>query len=205
MKKILGAIITIIIIGIFGGWLINNHRTTVTDVNSAIDRGNQDIQNQQYHSAVVDFKQALDAQPNNQVAVNTLQQLQAFQAANSFYQVQHLVTASQQYQKVIDLKQSKTLVSRATQQKQTTDTLLSNAITLTNIYNQALRFNHLKKYKQSSQVLAAALQNQNLNNPYFKKIATRVKTLHTANSAKRIDKATVTNRLAIRPDVTNNN
>ncbi|MHA8262474.1 hypothetical protein ACYATO_01795 [Lactobacillaceae bacterium Melli_B3] len=201
MKKIWGALVAVIIIGLFGGFMINDHRVATNKATSAISHGNQNIENRQYHNAVVNFKQALDAQPDNQTAKRALQQVQAMQSADQFYQAQHFVTAVQTYQKVIDLKQSPVLVQRAHQQLNDSQSLLNGAINLTNTYNQALRLNHANNYKQSEKVLSMVLNDPNLRNQYFKTIINRIKKLHTANAAKRIDTASVTNRLSIRPAI----
>ncbi|MHA8137814.1 hypothetical protein ACYATM_01700 [Lactobacillaceae bacterium Scapto_B20] len=199
MKKIWGALVAVIMIGLFGGFMINNHRVVNNEASAAISHGNQNIQSRQYHNAVVNFKQALDAQPDNVSAKQALEQIQTMQSADQFYQAQHFVTAAQAYQKVIDLKQSSILVQRAKQQLVDAQSLLNGAINLTNTYNQALRLNHVNNYRQSNKVLLVAMNDANLRNQYFKSIATRIKKLHAANSAKQIDSSSVTNRLAIRP------
>ncbi|MBW1604827.1 hypothetical protein [Lactobacillus sp. Sy-1] len=203
MRKILVAIFAIIVIGLFGGFLINGHGSSNNGVNNAIDKGNQNIQNHQYNQAVVNFKQALDIQPNNTVAQKSLQQVQTIQSADTFYNAQHFITAIAQYQKVVDLKQSSVLVQRAKEQLKNNENLLNGAINLTNIYNQALRLNHAGKYSQSAKTLQPAFSDANYQNGYFKNITERINNLRTANSDKKLDKASVTNRLAIRPQTIN--
>ncbi|UQS87090.1 hypothetical protein MOO44_02715 [Nicoliella spurrieriana] len=199
MKKILVAIVAIIIVGLFGGFLINGHSSTINEFENAIDKGNQNIKNYHYEQAVVNFKQALDVKPNDQTALKALQQVQAMQSADVFYGAQHFVTAISQYQTVVDLKQSKVLVQRAHQQLNNNENLLNGAIDLTNVYNQALRLNHAQKYAASTKALQGAFMNGNINNSYFKNITKRINDLRTANAAHKLDRATVTNRLAIRP------